>query len=290
MLGGVGGAVSNGRPYPDIDATNSMVPFFPRVKKAVSRLGKKTITLRERGAIRLGLWIYRDRIRVGQKDFGKVTENILSLDEGEDWVNFLNAIDKIKPSDMSSGDHEEAMLEGLYFALTTAKWSSNGLRVIILIGDSSGHEGRHPKNPHELTTEKIMDRARENRVRISALVLPGETIKEFAKLKQQAKALCLGTGPGMQGVYYVLSDLESTDGMSTFEDKVYEWLVTEAQRLDDLRNVVFGNKDVSSLSTHDQPIILVNLKALSNPLAQSFNTQFSTGVSGINPASRPKSL
>jgi len=259
-----------------IDATSSMAPFFPKVKSAVERMGRSAIKLRERGGIRLGLWVYRDRIPNGQDDLGKVTEKVLSLEDGKDIKNFLNAIDTIKITDVSSGDHEEATLEGLYMALSGSNFSSKGLKSIILVGDASGHEGRHPKNPHDLTVEIIMDKAKEKNVRISTLVLQGETLKEFAKFIQQAKPLSSGTGPGMNGVYHAIQDIQNA-GMEKFEDKIYNLLLQEAQLLDDLKKAVVDKGHIANLSHDDKAIVLVNLKASTNPLAQGFKKNFSTG-------------
>jgi len=259
-----------------IDATRSMLPYIKRTKNAVERMGRKILSMKERGAIRLGLWVYRDRMINTGISIGRVTEKILSLDGGEDYYKFLDAIDKISVSDFSSGDHEEAVLEGLFRAIVDSKFSKDGLKSIILIGNASGHNGKHEKNPLELSISKIIDKASDKRIRISTLVLPGVCPKDYARFKQQAKALSNGIGPKTKGIFKTVPDVDSLEGMQSFEKNVYDLLAHESVLLDDYISVHLNPDKISSVRPEFRPIILVNLKHRNN-MASGFEKNFSTG-------------
>src|SRR5262245_20123684 len=76
-------------------------------------------------------------------------------------------------------------------------------RVVILIGDNSGHEPGHPKNPKNISAAQLIDHAKRERVRIFGLCIHGNGGEAEQKVHaEQWHTLAQGTG----GASYPLSE------------------------------------------------------------------------------------
>jgi serine/threonine-protein kinase PpkA len=211
-----------------MDMTNSMQPVIDKSVEVVQHLAKEAKGLREGGQVRVGLVGYRDRIG-DQQAMGFVVRRFSPLTE--DVEVFLGKLKLVREAKVSSEDYPEAMYDGVLDAIQNTRWSENGLRVIVLIGDAEAHEPGSPKNPDNISLENLIQSAGEKRIRICPLkMILGGDIELHRK---QLKALTQGIGQGVRGVY---SEFDGKTGIEEYVGNMKSLLTAEANRLQELIN------------------------------------------------------
>ena len=255
-----------------IDATKDMRDYIKIVRNVITKLAFDTTTFRE--DVRYGLVIYRDRLTVPEmnKIMGSPVKWCLKLNDNN-YADFIKVLNEIRVADISSEDIPEAVLDGLFFAIEHEDWKKNALKMVILIGNASGHDSPDGlKNPHSLTLEDIVyNKAAARGIRISAFRLPGASKTDESKFEKQLSKLITGSGPATKGEYCTLDK-----GFSSFLKKIEELLRKEAKRLD-LVQTIIRNENQSNASEQTDQIVLWNLQASREGETANMKKSFSKG-------------
>jgi hypothetical protein len=259
------------------DATQDMQPYIRIVRNVVTRLAFDT-SHNYKENIRFGLLVYRDRLmlRETQKIMGNPWEWYLKLGN-DNFVYFISKLNEIGVAEVSSEDIPEAVLDGLFMAIAHSMWNRHGLRLVVLIGNASGHDHPdHPKNPGGYTIDQIVHTvAAPKKVRICAFRLPGATDSDERKFEKQLKRITQGSGPATRGLYHTL---EQRQGFTTFFEDIENLLKEEMFRLEILRRAYStGGSLPVGINQDDRTIVLWNLQASQSRNPVNMNQTFAKG-------------
>jgi len=243
------------------DATKDMQDYIRTVRNVITKLTFDT-SYNYRDNIRYGLLVYRDRLiqTEMQRIMGGPFQWLLKLQE-KNFSAFIKALSNVKVAEVSSEDISEAVLDGLVMSIAHSDWSKNGLKLVVLIGNASGHDNpEHPKNPGRYTIDGIIHGfAASKNVRICAFRLPGATKKDENKFEEQLKRITQGSGPATSGIYRTL---DQGQGFSKFFNDIETLLKDEVGRLEALRSTYqSGGKLPLGMNEIDRTIVLWNLQA-----------------------------
>ena len=182
-----------------IDTTLSMTPAIASTIAAVELICQQLHDLPFQPDLNFGLVEYRDFVNaIMFKKGGKLSPVKVYPLQG-DLNAFLATIRQLKATTDSSEDWPEAVFDGVRAALQQTAWRGDRLsaRAIILIGDNSGHEPGHPKNPDNISAEDLVNLARDRQtnVKLFSLCIEGDGGEEEQALhKAQFTKLAEGTG------------------------------------------------------------------------------------------------
>ena len=182
-----------------IDTTLSMTPAIASTIAAVELICQQLHDLPFQPDLNFGLVEYRDFVNaIMFKKGGKLSPVKVYPLQG-DLNAFLATIRQLKATTDSSEDWPEAVFDGVRAALQQTAWRGDRLsaRAIILIGDNSGHEPGHPKNPDNIGAEDLVNLARDRQtnVKLFSLCIEGDGGEEEQALhKAQFTKLAEGTG------------------------------------------------------------------------------------------------
>lgn len=204
-----------------MDTTRSMQDYIDGLKAVVTSL-IGDITKQGADDVQFGFVGYRDRMKNVD-----INEKLRIVKDGSNeryngdavyryspltanYDLFIKSLQDVEEAKVSSGDLAEAMLDGLYSAIDVSKtgWRPGSLKVIVLVGDCSGHDKDDPvKNRHGYTIERISHMANDNKIRIIAIKIASKTkkdiayVNEDAKHKSQMQELAKGVVKGARGAY-----------------------------------------------------------------------------------------
>ncbi len=175
-----------------IDATGSMGPYIKEVKEAVKKIGTNLGNLAFKPDIAFGVVEYRDyddgypdieepfkfhRLTESQKDFEKIIDDISAI---------------------AGGDDQEAVFDGVLAGLILPAWRGDlSERILILVGDFSGHEPGAKQNPKNISLNDLIVRATSgnNKIRIFSLRVKNRGNEEERKRHEfQFTELAVKTG------------------------------------------------------------------------------------------------
>ncbi|MGB1217781.1 MAG: vWA domain-containing protein, partial [Saprospiraceae bacterium] len=169
-----------------IDATGSMGEEIDGAKQIVEEIAKG---LSSDKTVRFGITLYKD------KGDEYITKQVLSLTNS--YRSVTSTLSKIEAS--GGDDLPEAMFPGVSSAIKNTNWRKADkdavLRVVIIIGDASGHDYTD-YNKDDLITE-----ASDNKVRFIALKVNSENPGDNRTHEGQLKDLTQGLRDGDKGLY-----------------------------------------------------------------------------------------
>ncbi|MCY4463672.1 MAG: VWA domain-containing protein [Albidovulum sp.] len=184
-----------------VDMTASMGPYIDAVRNAIQQsvqlVGERFASEAEN--FRFGLVGYRDVVELSPgiefvaRNF---TPQMLSV---EDFASVLGdgsadgGTSAIKESEVGSGDFPEEVFAGLEMAIN-ANWTQDAARVLVLVGDASGHPVSHPKNTSGLDEKSIREMADHNNVYIASVYVGSEESPDYSVARNQFEALAAGDG------------------------------------------------------------------------------------------------
>jgi len=153
-----------------MDLTASMGPFVQATLEAMRNLAGRLESSGRADSFRFGLWGYKDS--KPDQDFGngRVTKNFTpALQERSDFVRTLQGV---RVSSNSAGDWPESVFDGVNNAIKDTNWTPNALRLIVLVGDASGHPlSNQAKNPSRLDEGSVRALATQNNCYILPLYI-----------------------------------------------------------------------------------------------------------------------
>ncbi len=181
-----------------VDNTASTTPFVPLIVRAIETMSKQLKASRSHPDVAFGIVLYRDYVNAILFREGPGPGSVVKVFPFQtDLDVFLRTVRPLRAATASSEDYPEAVADGVDAGLVRMIWRGGKLsnRVLVLIGDNSGHQPGHPKNPRNISIDQLVRTARGLGVRIFGLCVHGEGgPAERALHARQWKELAEGTG------------------------------------------------------------------------------------------------
>jgi hypothetical protein len=181
-----------------LDMTGSMQPYIDAVRNAVTggatAFGEEFADARQ---VRFGLVGYRDNAeRTPSLQFQTRNFTEDALVDVATLSAMLENGGRPLASRASADEWAEAVLPGLREAIKTTPWSSErSLRMVILIGDASGHEPGHPAYEQGVDSASLRKLADDNNVSIvAAYVKNARAETDWVRAQAQLDTLTLNPG------------------------------------------------------------------------------------------------
>ncbi len=178
-----------------IDTTFSTEPYDDDIRDGILKIARGLIDNGFKPDLRFRIVEYRDYIPAIMFDGNKVTR---SHGYYTNYIDLAKALDGISLAEGSSYDWPEAMYEGMKEGIEGTEWRHKiGSRVIILIGDNSGHEpgdlvgegGNRVETPLKLTMQDMADMANERHIKIFSMLVPNRVCTKQNAYNEYEKSL-----------------------------------------------------------------------------------------------------
>ena len=205
--GRLAGASSKSRSYRSgihfvIDSTQSMGPYIDRTRAAVARVYSAIEQQGLTNQVGFGLTAYRDNL-AEVPDLEYLTRRYVSLQQGTDVEQFLERVNSLKPSEVSSRDYREDAYAGIRSAIEETDWSKFDARYVVLITDAGPRESYDPLGATGLSAQALRQLAFDKGVSIWVLHLrtpPGAEDHESAEALYKELSFFPGIGDFYYGV------------------------------------------------------------------------------------------
>jgi len=183
-----------------MDCSSSMKPMVEASKQAIRDLISKLSSDPDtNSAMNLGFWGYRDGPPDQDFDGSPVKNFTPTLQPAR---QFLQTLSHVEVSSDSAGDYAEDVFGGVKAAITETRWRPNSIRVVLLVGDASGHPVGHAKNSSNMGESQLRGLANDQNIslisfyieRDSPLAASDRQIAEpqFRKLAQNKNTSGIG--------------------------------------------------------------------------------------------------
>ena len=186
-----------------IDSTQSMGPYIDRTREAVKKVYSAIESLGLTNQVSFGLTAYRDNVdQVPELEY--LTRRYVSLEQGTDVEQFLQRVNDLSPSQVSSRDFREDAYAGIKSAIEGTDWDEFDARYVVLISDAGPRESHDSLGDTRLSAQALRQLAYDKGVSIWVLHL--RTPSAAAK-HEQAETLYkqLSYYPGIGDFYYGVS-------------------------------------------------------------------------------------
>ncbi|MCZ6579592.1 MAG: VWA domain-containing protein [Gammaproteobacteria bacterium] len=183
-----------------IDSTASMGPYIDRTREAVARVYSAIEKQGLSDQVSFGLTAYRDNLdQVPELEY--LTRRYVSLEQGSDVEQFLNRVNELDASLVSSIDFREDAYAGIKSALEDTDWSKFDARYVILITDAGPRESDDSLGATRLNARALRQLAYDKGVSIWVLHLRTPSVKaDHQKAESLYKEVSLY--PGIGDFYY----------------------------------------------------------------------------------------
>ncbi len=190
-----------------IDTTVSMRPYIQDTLDLVQTASTKMAENHpDNVVLNFGVWGYRDSVEYISK-IGYTTKNYTPELVGiQDFVNVLSNVEVTK---VDSVDYPEDMFSGVSDAMEKTTWSSEGIKLIILVGDAPSHQSGHKWNLSAQDEGTLRSWADDNSIYIAALHINNPKAEKFHELATIQYQI-LASNPGSKDSY-VFQEILSTD-------------------------------------------------------------------------------
>jgi hypothetical protein len=183
-----------------IDSTQSMGPYIDRTREAVekvySAIDKQGLT----SQVGFGLTAYRDNIDQ-RPELEYLTRRYVSLQEGSNAKQFLDSVNTLSPSEISSRDFREDAYAGVKSAIEDTDWDKFDARYVVLITDAGPRESRDSLGATRLSAQALRQFAFDRGISIWVLHLrTPAALADHEKAESLYKELSYF--PGIGDFYY----------------------------------------------------------------------------------------
>jgi hypothetical protein len=177
-----------------------MGPYIDRTRAAVARVYSAIEQQGLTNQVGFGLTAYRDNL-AEVPDLEYLTRRYVSLQQGTDVEQFLERVNSLKPSEVSSRDYREDAYAGIRSAIEETDWSKFDARYVVLITDAGPRESYDPLGATGLSAQALRQLAFDKGVSIWVLHL---RTPAGAEDHESAEALYkeLSFFPGIGDFYY----------------------------------------------------------------------------------------
>ena len=194
-----------------VDMTASMGPYINAVQQSIRQTARKIGEDSGSDGIRFGMVGYRDSVEQNP-GLEWTTRNFSpELLNSAEFDTLLSSDKAIAASSSGSGDSAEEVFAGMKVA-TESAWREKGkaARMIILIGDASGHAATHEKNTTGLDEKSIADLTAAESVYTAAIYV-GKNSTDLAAARPQFEAMAAGEGGAK--AFSVVTDANAEQGL-----------------------------------------------------------------------------
>jgi serine/threonine-protein kinase PpkA len=183
-----------------IDSTQSMGPYIDRTREAVTQVYSAIENQGLTNQVGFGLTAYRDNMD-GAADLEYLTRRFVSLQQGTDVEEFLERVNSLEPSQVSSRDYREDAYAGIRSAIEETDWTEFDARYVVLITDAGPRESYDPLGATGLSAQALQQLAFDKGVSIWVLHLrTPEGVEDHASAEALYKELSFF--PGIGDFYY----------------------------------------------------------------------------------------
>lgn len=241
-----------------IDATFSMEEYIRATQEVVQQIAKRMSGLQETG-VEFGLVLYRDYMSdlAAREAMGPVVERVIEPTGA--YNDVINALYQSQTAMIGSEEKPEAMFDGVFEAITGTQWeTAQTLKLVVVVGDASGHDEGSEKNPMDYQVPRIQRVASDEGVRVIALKLRTGTDDDLVH-QNQMKQMAEGYGMG-DGGFYDQIDISSRVNRELYIDRLTANLESEVARWHRLVKVVQNPVALNQVAREDY-VIFRNLLA-----------------------------
>ena len=186
-----------------IDSTVSMGPYIDRTREAVTKVYSAIEKQGLTNQVSFGLTAYRDNLeQVPELEY--LTRRYVSLKQGTDIEEFLNGVNTLSASSVSSRDFREDAYAGIKSAIEDSDWSQFDARYVILITDAGPRQSHDSLGSTRLNAQALRQLAYDKGISIWVLHLRTPSAgADHQKAELEYKQLSLF--PGIGDFYYGVS-------------------------------------------------------------------------------------
>jgi len=224
-----------------IDTTVSMRPYIQDtldlIQTASTKMAENT---QDNVTLNFGVWGYRDSV----EDMPKIeytTKNYTPELVGV--KDFINVLSNVKVTPVDSVDYPEDMFSGISDAMEKTAWSSEGMKLVILVGDAPSHQSGHKWNLSKQNEETLRNSADDNSIYIAALHIDNPKAKRFHELAT-TQYQSLSTNPGSKDDY-AFEEILSTD-KEAFKESANKLANEFIKGINNIRQVIKAVPNVKS--------------------------------------------
>jgi hypothetical protein len=156
--------------------------------------------------LNFGVWGYRDSV----EDIPKIeytTKNYTPELVG--IKDFTTILENVKVTPVDSVDYPEDMFSGISDAMEKTAWHTDGMKLMILVGDAPSHKSGHKWNLSGQNEETLRSLADDSSIYIAAIHIDNPKAKRFHELAM-TQYQTLSTNPGSKDDY-AFQEILSTD-------------------------------------------------------------------------------
>jgi hypothetical protein len=189
-----------------MDMTRSMQPYLDRTKAAVAAIAEGVAEAGLAERLRFGLVGFRDDVEKAP-DLEFTRRNFTpELVDGAVFATLLEQ--DAKAATVSSPGYSEEVFAGIEEGLDSA-WRDNSLKVLVLVGDASGHPPDHPQSTTNKDASVLRMAAQDRQVHIMAIQLLNPKFPEDqARAEAQFGELSKERADGQPVLLQVRTDAE----------------------------------------------------------------------------------
>ncbi|MEJ2577186.1 MAG: VWA domain-containing protein, partial [Gammaproteobacteria bacterium] len=126
-----------------IDATLSMDPYIERTREAVMKIYDRLGDAGLLGNVNFGLVAFRDNLEAAP-GLEYLARTYVDLEQGRNPTTFLNNVNELSATQVSSRDFREDAYAGVKQALDDMDWSGHNARYVVLITDAGARDAGDP--------------------------------------------------------------------------------------------------------------------------------------------------
>jgi len=184
-----------------IDTTLSMEPYIDRTRQIIAQLYDAIAAAGLSDKVSFGLIAYRNSV-AKTPGLEYVSRIYANLDEGQDREQFLDLIQSVQDTKVSSHSFNEDAFAGIMDALEKMDWSDYGARILFLITDAGSLRGNDPFSATGMNEAQILAAAERQQVKIFVLhLLTPQGVKNHAAAENQYRQLSAEVNPRIGDLY-----------------------------------------------------------------------------------------
>ncbi len=184
-----------------IDTTLSMGPYIDRTRQIIAQLYDAIAAAGLSDKVSFGLVAYRNSV-AKTPGLEYVSRIYANLDEGQDREQFLDLIQSVQDTKVSSHSFNEDAFAGIMDALEKMDWSDYGARILFLITDAGSLRGNDPFSATGMNEAQILAAAQRQQVKIFVLhLLTPQGVKNHALAENQYRQLSAEANPRIGDLY-----------------------------------------------------------------------------------------
>ncbi len=194
-----------------VDMTASMGPYIDDVRRSIRQVARRLGERPDAGSIRFGLVGYRDSIEANPELEWTAKVFTPDLIESGEFDSLLSSETQVAEANVSSGDFSEEVFAGMKAAVTEVNWRPEAARMIILIGDASGHDAIHIKSTTGLDEKAIRDLTDSEDIYTAAIYV-GQQTEDLVVARPQYETMAAGD-EGNKAFFEAISDSSGETGL-----------------------------------------------------------------------------